>query len=77
MMNFNGYIDTGNQYNAGLSGSSLTGFYYINKSDIEKRLDGLDEETRNEVMKHMDEFQTVEQLEMFIKQKTKYGDQLI
>ena len=76
MMNFNGYIDTGNQFNAGLADSSLTNFYYTNKSEYEERLDGLDEETRKEVRKHLDEFHTIEEMEMFIKQKTKGGNQL-
>lgn len=76
MMNFNGYIDTGNQYNAGFSNSSLTNFYYMRESELEKRLDGLDEETKKKVLKHMDEFQTVEQMEMFIRQKTKAKDQI-
>jgi hypothetical protein len=70
MMNFNGYIDTANQFNGALSNSSLTSFYNMKNTDLEKRLDGLDEETKNEVMKHIDEFQTAEQLEMFINQKT-------
>lgn len=73
MMNFNGYIDTGNQFNAGFSNSSLTGFYYMSNPQMQKCLDGLDEETRKEVMKHIDEFQTVEQLEMFINQKIGKG----
>lgn len=72
-MNFNGYIDAGNQFNGGLSNSSLTSFYYMRNPDLEKRLDGLDEETRKEVLKHIDEFRTAEQLEMFIKQKTNEG----
>lgn len=76
MMNFNGYIDAGNQFNGGFSNSSLTSFYYMRDPEIEKRLDGLDEETRNEVLKHMDEFRTAEQLEMFIKQKTNAGKYL-
>lgn len=77
MMNFNGYIDAGSQFSAGLSGSAVTNFYLKNKSEFEKRLDGLDDETRREVRKHMDEFHTVEEMEMFIKQKTRGGDQLI
>lgn len=75
MMNYNGYINTGNPNN-GLSGSALPIFLFMNENELEKRLDGLDEETKNEVRKHMDEFQTVEQMEMFIKQKTNGGDQL-
>jgi hypothetical protein len=76
MMNFNGYIDTGSQYNAGLANASLTNFYFMNESDLESRLEGLDDETRKEVRKHMDEFHTVEQMDMFIKQKTRGGDQI-
>ncbi|CUH92166.1 hypothetical protein [Herbinix luporum] len=77
MMNFSGFIDTGSQFNGGMSDSSITHFYLNNKSEIEKRLDGLDEDTRQEVQKHLDEFSTVEQMEMFIKQKTSGGDQII
>ncbi|HPU63119.1 MAG TPA: hypothetical protein PK304_03095 [Mobilitalea sp.] len=73
MMNFNGYIDTGEQFNAAFSNSSLTGFYNIRNPQILKCLDGLDEKARKEVMKHIDEFQTVEQVEMFINQKIGRG----
>jgi len=72
--NFNGYIDTGSQFNAGLTSSSLTNFYFMNESEMEKRLDGLDDKTRKEVRKHMDEFHTLEEMEMFIKQKTRGGE---
>jgi hypothetical protein len=76
MMNFNGYIDTGNQYSAGLANSSITNFYITNKSEYEKRLDGLDDDTRKLVRKHLDEFHSIEEMEMFIRQKTKGGNQL-
>lgn len=76
MMNFNGYIDTGSQYNAGLVDAGLTSFYLTNKSEYEKRLEGLDDETRREVRKHLDEFHSLEEMEMFIRQKTKGGSQL-
>lgn len=76
MMNFNGHIDTGSQFSAGLIDTSLTNFYFTNKSEYERRLDGLDDETRQEVRKHLDEFHTIEEMEMFIRQKTKGGNQL-
>ena len=41
----------------------------MNESEMEKRLDGLDDKTRKEVRKHMDEFHTLEEMEMFIKTK--------
>lgn len=73
--NFSGYIDTGSQFSAGLAASGLTNFYIMNETDLEKRLDGLDEDTRKKVRKHMDEFHTVEEMEMFIKQKTRGGEE--
>ncbi len=76
MMNFNGFIDTGSQYNGGLVDSGLTNFFFTNNSEYEKRLEGLDDETRKEVRKHLDEFHTVEEMEMFIQQKTRGGNQL-
>jgi hypothetical protein len=75
-MNFNGFIDTGSQYSAGLTDASITNFYYNKESEYEARLDGLDDETRKEVRKHLDEFHTIEEMEMFIKQKTRGGNQL-
>ncbi|NLO08879.1 MAG: hypothetical protein GX129_03305 [Clostridiales bacterium] len=76
MMNFNGHIDTGSQFSAGFIDSGLTNFYFTNKSEYEERLDGLDDETRKEVKKHIDEFHTIEEMEMFIQQKTRGRDQL-
>lgn len=76
MMNFNGFIDTGSQYNGGLVSAGLTNLYFTNKSEYDNRLDGLDDETRKEVEKHLDEFHSVEEMEMFIQQKTKGRDEL-
>ena len=75
-MNFNDFIDTGSQYNGGLVDSSLTNFLFTNKSEYKKRLEGLDDETRKEVRKHLDDFHTIEEMEMFIRQKTRGGNQL-
>lgn len=75
MMNFYGHIDTGSQYSSGLADTSLTNFFFKNESELENRLEGLDEESRKEVRKHLDEFQTAEQMEMFINQKTRGRDQ--
>lgn len=77
MMNFNGFIDTGNQYNGGLVNAGLTSFYFTNKSEYEKRLDGLDDDIRMEVKKHLDEFHSLEEMEMFIQQKTRGRDEIL
>lgn len=76
MMNFNGHIDTGSQFSAGYVGASLTGFFFINESDFEKHLEGLDDESRREVRKHIGEFHSVEELEMFINQKTRGREEI-
>lgn len=70
VINSNGYIDAGGQFSAGLADTALTNFYN-NDSEFEKRLDGLDDETRKDVRKHMSEFHTVEEMEMYINQKTR------
>lgn len=68
MLNFNGYAESG-----ALSGSSPTQFYMTSNSAMERRLSELDKETRREVRKHMDEFHSEEEMDMFIKQMTKGG----
>lgn len=70
MMNFNGYIDSANQFSGGLANASLTNFF-MSESALEKRLEGLDEESRREVRKHLNEFHSAEEMEMFINQKTR------
>lgn len=71
MMNVNGRIDMGSQYSSGLVYTGLSDSYSVRNQAFEQCLDGLDDETVKEVRKHMDEFHTVEEIEMFIKQKTK------
>lgn len=70
MMNINGRIDMGSQYSSGLIYTGLSNSSTKNNQAFERYLDGLDEETVKEVRKHMDEFRTVEEMEMFIRQKT-------
>lgn len=70
-MNTNGRVDMGSQYSSGLVYTGLSGYYSANNPDFEKCLDGLDDETIKEVRKHIDEFHTVEEMEMYINQKTK------
>lgn len=70
MMNINGRIDMGSQYSSGLIYTGLSNAATMNNRAFEQYLDGLDDETIKEVRKHMDEFRTVEEMEMFIKQKT-------
>ncbi|NLK99129.1 MAG: hypothetical protein GX271_00510 [Clostridiales bacterium] len=71
MMNINGRIDMGSQYSSGLVYTGLSDSYTMRNAAFEQCLDGLDDETIKEVRKHMDDFRTVEEMEMFIKQKTK------
>lgn len=65
MINFNGFVESG-----AFSGSSPTQFFTNSSLDLESRLEGLDEKDRREVRKRIGEFHTVEEMEMFIKQKT-------
>lgn len=75
MINYNGNIDNGNQIGIGLAHSTIRNFSLTNRSDLEERLESLDDETKAEVMKHMDDFRTLEEMEMFIQQRTKNRDQ--
>lgn len=73
MKNYNGYTD-GNPYSARLTPLSLSNIFVNVDNAFERCLDGLDDDTRKIVRKHMDEFNTIEEMEMFIKQKTNGGN---
>lgn len=74
MMNFNDPTNIGTPNSASLAGIGLTSRYFMNESEFERRLEGLDDETRKEVRKHFGEFHTIEEMEMFIQQKTRGRD---
>lgn len=74
MINNYGDMSTGTPYGTSLTDLALANLFLGNESEFEKRLNGLDDKTRRMVREHMDEFQTVEEMEMFIKQKTNGRD---
>lgn len=50
------------------------GHIFINAdNEFERCLDGVDDDTRKKVRKHMDDFNSVEEMEMFIMQKANGG----
>lgn len=66
MLNLNGYIGSGS-----FTGSSPIPLIININPDLERRLDELDDKTRKEVRKHIDEFHSKEEMEMFINMKLK------
>ncbi|MDF2543986.1 MAG: hypothetical protein K0S47_3704 [Herbinix sp.] len=54
--------------NAAVTGLGLASLIASRNEDLDERLNQLDENTRAKVKKHLNEFQTVEEMEMFIKQ---------
>lgn len=73
----NNIADTENPYSATIAGAAISNLLTHSGNEYEKHLDGLDDETRKTVRKHMDEFHTVEEMEMFIKQKTNGGNGIL
>lgn len=74
MINNYGEMSTGTPYGTELADIALSNLFISNDKEYEKRLDGLDDKTRKIVREHMDEFHTVEEMEMFIKQKINSED---
>ncbi|HWT27760.1 MAG TPA: hypothetical protein VN131_07455 [Mobilitalea sp.] len=65
MYNLDGFIESG-----ALSGSSPINFYISHDQEFERRISSLDQDTRKEVRKHLNEFHSVEEMERFINHLT-------